>query len=396
MPEDRFPTPPSVDPSKVVGGDYFTRQDLDHLLPNAGPGQQKAWQAVVYNFPNYHPSPAQERFFGTGWTEWQLLDRAVRLFPGHQQPKVPLWGTYNEADPMWAACEIDAAADAGIHAFMIDWYWYEGTQILHEQLEQGFLRAPNRSRMHFAILWANLDWNNQYPPPGGAKEYWDCATLYRQTYSAADFDRVTDYWLEHYLREPNYWRLGGIPVVQIFDVDHLLKSYSPADLRNILDRMRNRCAKAGTGGLHLQTCGYTAGKTPLKELGFDSATTYHAFDRKFGVSRIDTYATGARQSIATWMEMRQKLEIPFFPDCPVGWDNSARFREFTDVYVGRTADQYERLLEGAKRFVEQTEVSPVIFLSAWNEWSEDHFLLPDSVHGYGYLEAVRRQFARGE
>jgi hypothetical protein len=37
---------------------------------------------------------------------------------------------------------------------------------------------------------------------------------------------------------------------------------------------------------------------------------------------------------------------------------------------------------------------PLIFLSSWNEWSEDHCLLPDTVHGYGYLEAVGRQFAR--
>jgi hypothetical protein len=51
------------------------------------------------------------------------------------------------------------------------------------------------------------------------------------------------------------------------------------------------------------------------------------------------------------------------------------------------------MLEGAKRFLAATpSVDPVIFLSAWNEWSEDHYLLPDTIHGYGYLEAVRRQF----
>jgi hypothetical protein len=62
--------------------------------------------------------------------------------------------------------------------------------------------------------------------------------------------------------------------------------------------------------------------------------------------------------------------------------------------VSRTADQYELLLEAAKRHVIRYRTSqPVVFLSAWNEWSEDHYLLPDEVHGYGYLEAVRRQFA---
>lgn len=394
MPETEGPAIPTAKPVEAAGGNYFTRLDLDDLLP-APPTMKEdtPYQAIAYNFPNYHPSPAQERFFGTNWTEWQLLDRAKPLFTGHHQPKIPLWGPYDEADPVWAEREIDAAANAGIHAFMVDWYWYEGTQILHEQLEQGMLKARNRDRLKFAILWANLDWNNQYPPVEQAKDYWDCANLYKQTYTQKDMDRVVDYWLEHYLHQPNYWCLRGLPVVQIFDVEHLLRSFPQTQLRSTLDRIRDRCVRGGLPGLHLQTCGYVAGKTPLKELGFDSATSYHTFDRRFGEFKIDTFATGARQSIKNWQQTRADLAIPYFPDCPVGWDNSPRFQEKTNVYVGRTPDQYECMLEGAKRFLAATpSVDPVIFLSAWNEWSEDHYLLPDTIHGYGYLEAVRRQF----
>ena len=46
---------------------------------------------------------------------------------------------------------------------MIDWYWHEGTQFYHEQLEQGFLKADNRSKLKFAVMWANHDWKNVYP-----------------------------------------------------------------------------------------------------------------------------------------------------------------------------------------------------------------------------------------
>ena len=202
MDETRTPIP-LVDPDLEPGGNYFTRRELDLLLPATQTKRSGlGYQAVAFNFPNYHPSPAQERYFGKNWTEWQLLDRAVPLFTGHHQPKIPLWGSYNEADPVWAEREIQAASDAGIHAFMVDWYWYEGTQILHEQLEQGMLKARNRDKLKFAILWANLDWRNQYPPVERAKDYWDCANLYKQTYTPADMDRVVDYWLEHYLHQP--------------------------------------------------------------------------------------------------------------------------------------------------------------------------------------------------
>lgn len=383
---------PRVDPRVTQGSGYFNRQELDQISPVVDTTGIK-FQAIAFNFPNYHPSPAQEKYFGKDWAEWQLIDRAKPLFPGHQQPKRPLWGSFNESDTGWAEQEIAAAADAGIHAFMIDWYWYNGTQILQEQLEQGFLKAANRERLKFAIMWANVDWNNQYPAVETAKDYWDCATLYKQTYSLEDMDRIVDYWLDHYLLQPNYWRLNGLPVIQIFDVDHLLKTFSASQLHRLFDQMRERCVKRGLPGLHLQTCGYTLGKTPLKSVGIDSATSYHTFDRKFGYFQVNTFADGARQSVELWEQTAKSIDVPYFPDCPVGWDNSCRFGDRTNIFVSRTADQYELLLEAAKRHAVRHHIAePVVFLSAWNEWSEDHYLLPDEVHGYGYLQAVRRQF----
>ena len=33
---------------------------------------------------------------------------------------------------------------------------------------------------------------------------------------------------------------------------------------------------------------------------------------------------------------------------------------------------------------------PVITINAWNEWTEGSALLPDTDHGLGYLEAIKR------
>jgi hypothetical protein len=62
------------------------------------------------------------------------------------------------------------------------------------------------------------------------------------------------------------------------------------------------------------------------------------------------------------------------------------------MVVERSPDQYEILLRAARQFVEG-QSQRVIFLSSWNEWSEDHTLLPDAIYGYSYLEAVRRACA---
>jgi len=63
-------------------------------------------------------------------------------FEGHEQPRYPLWGYTNEADPYVAEMEINAAADRGINVFIFDWYWYDG--------------MPFRVRLHGSPLTAGM------------------------------------------------------------------------------------------------------------------------------------------------------------------------------------------------------------------------------------------------
>lgn len=425
-----YPAYASADwPAPPPGVPYFTYEKVKGLVDTTILLEGIPFEVAVYNFPSWHPSPAMEKYFGQGWTEFEAVRNAKPWFEGHLQPKRPLWGMYeesvpgsfNEADPTWAGREIDLACGSGIHVFMVDWYWHEGMMFYHEQLEQGFLRAPNRQKMKFAIMWANHNWMNLYPAPMKGKE----AMIYPQTYSEADMDRLTDYLLEHYLREPNYWRINDQPVFAIFNLDSsksnagLLNFFGLEKLRKIFDGMRNRAVKAGLKGLHIQASdNYKAGETPLKELGIDSATHYHTFaERPYGdvdsadpgvisathyhtfpaglPGKTSDFAEGAEHSVRLWKDTASKLEIPYFPDCPVGWDNSPRFASNAHVFINRSPDQYEQLLLAARYFVARRQTRPpVIFLSAWNEWTEDHCLLPDATYGYAYLAAVRRQFVR--
>ena len=75
---------------------------------------EKQYEVAVYYFPNYHPDSINSRWHGKNWTEWEVVKAAKPRFKGHEQPKVPSWGYFNEADPKWAAKEIDLAADNGI------------------------------------------------------------------------------------------------------------------------------------------------------------------------------------------------------------------------------------------------------------------------------------------
>jgi len=74
-----------------------------------------ATTVAAYYFGNYHPGdPRNARQKGPDWTEWNLVREAKPRFPGHRQPRVPLWGHGDESDPAVMARKIDAAADYGV------------------------------------------------------------------------------------------------------------------------------------------------------------------------------------------------------------------------------------------------------------------------------------------
>jgi hypothetical protein len=347
--------------------------------------------AVAYNFPSWHPSPYMEGRFGKGWTEFETLKAAEPLFHGHLWPKFPLWGYFDESDPAWAAREIDAAADHGLSAWMVDWYWHEGTQFYHEQLEQGFLRAPNRARLKFALMWANHDWKNVYP----ARNPEDAAVLLPQTHSLEDFRAVTRYCIEHYFGQPNYWRINGALVFGLFDVNKVIHFLGEEGTKRALDGMRAAVAKAGLGELHIQSNnGHSGIEGRLRGLGVDSATTYQTMGWTYSRARgvAEPYGQGAAESIEAWRKLKAACDVPTFPDCPVGWDDSPRFGLGAHPAVGRSPDQFERLVRAARHCVAD-DATRIVFVSAWNEWTEDHMLLPDTIWGYSYLEALKRALA---
>ncbi len=382
----------------VCAGDleaYFTEEKLRSLVDMSKPLPRTKYEVVCYNYPCWHPCPWFEERFGKGWTQFQSLRDSKPMYPGELYPKYPLWGEYNEADPVWAEREIDTATEFGIDVWMHCWYWQEGMQRCQLQLQDGLLKARNRRKLKFAVMWANHDYWNAWPAPTnmGGKG----AIIGRQRHTEEDSLRVIDYCIEHYFREPNYWRLTGGPVFGIYSINNLLRDIPMARLRPLFDRMRERVAKAGLGNLHFQANSFqVADAGAIKDLGIQTATNYGTFSPSLAKMKPGgrlPYGTAVANTIPYWRQLREKCPVPLFPDCQAGWDDSPRRGVNSRMVTQRSPDQYERLMTAAKDFMAETASVPkIVFLSSWNEWTEDHVLLPDTVYGYSYLEAVRRAF----
>ena len=383
------------------------------IAKHEGEYVNRRYEVAAYYFPGYHPDPRCDRWHGTGWTEWELVKRAEARFPGHDQPKTPLWGYEDESEPEAMARKIDAAADHGLTAFLFDWYWYENRPFLNGALDRGYLGAHNNDRLKFALMWANHDWVDIHPAVRNGPP----RVLVPGAQPRAHFEAATDHIVERYLRHPSYWRLDGRAYFSFYELMGLIDGLGGAgETRQALESFRVKARAAGAGELHLNAVvwglqilpGERALQDPkamLSELGFDSVTSYvwahHTPMTSFPATPYPQYAETAAES---WTRFTQEYTIPYYPNVTMGWDPSPRTIQsdryensrpypYSSILTGNTPEVFARALEEARAFLDRAETDPpILTINAWNEWTEGSYLEPDTRHGMAYLEAIKRVF----
>ncbi len=380
--------------------------------PGGSDGMQKDYTVASFYFPNYHPDARNLARKGQGWSEWELVKNARPKFPGHQQPKVPLWGYEDESDPNVMEKKIDAAADHGVDVFLFDWYYYNDGLFIERCLEQGFMKAPNAARMKFALMWANHDWIDIHPatvkhPP---------ELLYPGTVTPETFDKMTTYVIETYFKHPSYWKIEGCPVFSIYEMHTLMKSFGGADAAAAaLQRFRDKVKAAGFPGLHLNAISWGIQILPneksvknieelVKRLAFDSVTSYvWVHDMPLPDSPTTAYRPLMENAAEVWNKKVRQFSMPYFPNVTMGWDSSPRCTQtdpwgntgypFTNCIDGNTPEAFQEALQRVKAFLDaHPQCKNTFTINCWNEWTEGSYLEPDTVHGMAYLEAIQKVF----
>ncbi len=361
----------------------------------------------AYYFPNWHVDPRNEAIHGKGWTEWRVTQYAAPRFPGHDQPKVPLRGYEDEADPQVMARKIADATGHGVDAFIFDWYYFFDGSYRERCIREGFLGAPNSTDIRFALMWANHD--PIYAHPGS---YWKPEEkLWSGDISAETFRKCTDHCIANYLNRPNYLRVNDGLYFSFFRPRALVEQLGGrAAARALFDDFRFRTEKAGLGKLTLDGRILDIGiedfketNAFLREVGFDSASDY-------GYHRL-ARESFPKLSYAEWFELNKddarfisrNCVLPYQPVVPVGWDTSPRTVQsdmydrwaypFCTIITDNTPELFERALRHTAELMASGDATgSLVHLSCWNEWTEGSYLEPDTRYGYAYLEAVRKVF----
>jgi hypothetical protein len=375
------------------------------------------YDIAVYYFPNYHMDDSRNELrYGKGWSEWELVKKAVPRFPGHKQPMIPSWGYTNESDPEVMKMKIDAANRYGVDVFIYDWYYYNDGPFLEKGLENGFMKAENNNKVKFALMWANHDWVDLFPRN---PEIGNAPLFYPGAITPETFDKMTDYIIKNYFSHPSYWKIDGCPYFSIYELYRFIKGMGGREkAKEALDKFRMKTRKAGFKDLHLNAVVWGVQILPGEQLlkdpadmldyfSFNSITSYvwihHVSLGKFPQTEYkdaqDSYFNYSDEFVKT-------VKQPYYINVTMGWDASPRCSQdiaFKNMGYpcmammnNNTPGAFRNALQTAKGWTDKRyKTNRVITVNSWNEWTEGSFLEPEREYGYQYLEAIKSVFKQG-
>ncbi len=364
-------------------------------------------EVASYVFPNYCATALHDRIYGPGWTEYGLVRGARPWFEGHAQPRTPLLGELDESLPSTWEIYNRLCKQSGVDVLIWDWYWYGGKPCLHEALENGFLESRNRDDVKFCCMWTNHDWYVLYPTMKTDGSNAGAPSFLAPDLSYEEALRSMTYIITRYFNQPNYWKIGGKPVICIWDAGRLERKLGLDGVRKLFGELRAFAVKLGYPGIHFHIVGFTSSHNV--EAGYDSSGSYNPMNWIAGrdipsdVLFPDYGEVAADVAFNVWDEEYKRHGTPFVPAVGAGWDSTPRY-----ICSGKKGDVPDRnkwpgvnILANEnpasfKAFVQASfwylnrhpEVPRFVTIACFNEWSEGHYLLPDNRFGYGMLDAL--------
>ena len=332
------------------------------LAPDNRPGQGNSEYSIgSYYYPGWKADTAVN-------PPRQPWDR-IKAYPERE----PLLGWYAEGNIDVMDQQLRWMHDYGLDFVVFDWYWTSNRPRQQHALD-AYMQSSNKKLVKFSILWAN---HENYPK--GDK----------------DFRDVVQYWVDNFLKDPQYQRIDGLPVVHIFSPEMLEKKAQAFDSSTpqLLAAANEIARKAGLPGIY-----FTAG-TPASAFASNDA-------RAYGYRALTAYNYGLGHSFEErdqayrkqWKSLLNDAQLPYMPAMTSGWDKRAwggTTRDPRRDLAVSTPDTFEAHLRAAKATMDQypDKTLRTGIICCWNEYGEGSYIEPTKAFGMQYLERVKKVFA---
>ena len=383
MPEDEATVPREVKRFAAAGPQFEVFQPLPA-------GASRRAKVLAYYLPQFHAFAENNEWWGTGFTEWTNVARALPRFKGHYQPRIPRdLGHYNLENAASMRRQAQMARAGGVFGFVFYYYWFNGRRLMERPIEQ-FL-ADRSIDMPFCLMWANENWTRRWD--GFERE-----VLISQDYRPQDDEKMVAEFARHF-RDERYIRLeGGRPLLMVY------RPRLIPEPRETIERWR-AMFRDGFKEDPILIMAQGFGDTDPTEFGLDGAIEFPPHKLAAGVPPVndqleilDPDFTAQVVPYDTIVQKSVDEPVPAFPliKCAIpSWDNDARRQGAGMVVQGSTPAKYEAWLSRLVAMAGEHPFfgEPLVCVNAWNEWAEAAYLEPDVHFGAAYLNATGRAVA---
>jgi lipopolysaccharide biosynthesis protein len=338
-------------------------------------------RSFAFYLPQFHRIEENDQWWGPGFTEWTQVRAARPRFRGHSQPVRPgELGYYDLLDPSVQRAQAELAARYGIEGFVYYHYWFSGRRLLERPLDAVLKSgAPD---LPFCLCWANENWTRRWD--GG-----DDQVLIAQRYASGDAEAFARDLLP-YIADARYIRFEGRPVLLVHRASRI------PDPAHTTDVWRAVVSGAGLGDLYLLRVEHLADEHGDPRChGFDGAVDFQphfaqlpgerwtrTMRRRLRLTNREAPAVIDYERVVDAMLARASPPYARWPGVTPGWDNTPRRAQGGLVIRGATPDLYQRWVRALVERAKANNTKEVlIFVNAWNEWSEGAHLEPDAATG---------------
>ncbi len=357
-------------------------------------------RVLAYVYPGWHSIPERDQAFYPGFTEWDLVYGSPPRFAGHVQPRLPLWGRYDDRDPTAIDRRVALCRDHGVDGLVYGFFWCRGKRVFQDALDLGFLGSSLGRGFPFAVMWANRMPRRVLPVRRTDTPVIEADRLVPS--DRDDFVALVRYLAERYFVRDHYLRIDGRAYFSIFDSTFFVKELGVAGARAAVTAARQMLAAAGLPELHLAAIEPNPEVIDqVRAIGFDSVTNYVLLPDWKG-DFLQDYDQRVAIRAAEWPTIAARAALPYHPAVTPGWDASPRGADFGTerprkypwwpVVTGEHPAKFRLAVERAVSYIRASGLgadAQLVFVASLNEWSEGHYLEPDTRFGHAWIEAVR-------
>ncbi len=340
-------------------------------------------RAIALYLPQFHPIPENDRWWGKGFTEWTNVRKAVPLFEGHDQPRIPgELGYYDLRDPDVRRAQARLAETHGVTAFCYFHYWFAGKRLLERPFTE--VLSSGEPDFPFCLCWANESWTGIWH---GAPD----RILIEQTYPGRE-DHIRHFKaLLPAFCDECYVTVQGKPLFLIY-----LPLAIP-EVESVLDLWRDLAIREGLKGIYFVGIRNWKSTWNPNIQGFDASVTFRlppypspgVLPRRIASGNARVFAYDHEQIVDRLINPPES-DFLDFPCIGPNWDNSPRIGTRGIVLQNSRPELFRRNVRTALEHVHGLEDEKrLIFIKSWNEWAEGNYLEPDARYGRGYLEVLR-------